>query len=179
MTARARIARLRADRSGVSAVEFAMVLPFLVTLFIGSYQVCDAVSAYRKVTATTRAVADLTSQYTTVTTSDVDTVLAASQQMLTPYKLNDAKIIVSQIKIDGNGVATVDWSQGKNVSGLTPGSAFTLPNQVKTNNTYLVVASVDFTYKPIASSSIVGTIPMRDQIILSPRASASITYRTS
>lgn len=172
--------RLTRDQRGVSIVEFAISLPFLLTLFIGSYQTCDAISAYRKVTTATRAVADLTSQYTSVTDADLDGILSASQQIMSPYKLSNAKLTISQIKIDSTtGASTVDWSRGLNVSGLTQGTAFNVPSSIQTKGTYLLIASIDYSYVPVAASSLIGTIPMHDQIILSPRSSAFITHRTS
>lgn len=169
--------RLLSDQRGVSLVEFAVVLPFLLTLYIGSYQVCDAISAYRKVTTSTRAVADLASQYTSVSSLDLATVLAASQQIMAPYQLGNAKLTVTQVKIDAGGNATVDWSHGLNVDGLTRGAAFTLPASIKVAGTSLIVASVDYNYAPVAASTLFGSIPMRDQIILSPRGSATIVCK--
>jgi len=163
------------DTRGVSAVEFALCLPFLITLYIGGYQLADAISAYRKVTTTARAVADLTSQYSQVTDTDLDTILSASQQIMSPYPLANAKLTISQIKIDANGNSTVDWSRGKNVSGLTPGASFNVPASIKQNNTYLIIAGVDYQYVPNLASTVIGTINMRDQVILSPRSVPNIT----
>ncbi len=181
------IGRLASDKRGASLIEFALVLPFLVTLYIGSYQVSDAISAYRKVTITTRALADLTSQATSVTYADLSSFLDASQQIMAPYKVSNARLSITQVKIDNDGNATVDWSCGKNIrnscgmgiSGLTPGSAFNLPANIKVAGTSLIVASVDYSYAPVAAGSIIGSIPMHDQIILSPRSSQTITLRTS
>lgn len=170
--------RLIHDRRGVSLVEFAICLPFLVLLYIGGYQLTDALSAYRKVTTTTRAVADLTSQYTSVSYDDLDTILDASAQVLAPYKISAGKVTVSQIYIDKNLNSTIDWSRGKNVSGLTPGTAFALPASVKLPDTYVIVAGIDYTYTPVAASNLIGTIPMRDQIIMGPRASSQVKLRT-
>lgn len=169
------IRRLISDRRGTSLIEFAICLPFLLTLFIGSYQLSDAISAYRKVTQTTRAVADLTSQYSSVNNASLDTILAASQQIMAPYNYNNAKMTITQVKIDASGNATVDWSRGLNVNALTPGAAFTVPTAIKVANTYIIVASTNYTYTPVTASGLIGTIPMQDQIILSPRTSASIT----
>lgn len=171
--------RLRADRRAVSAVEFALCLPFLATLYLGGYQLSDAISAYRKVTFTTRTIADLTSQYTSVTDTDLDTILNASQQVMSPYKTTNASMTISQIKIDSGGTATVDWSRGKNISGLTAGTAFSIPSSIRTPGTYLIVAAVNYNYVPVVASSLIGTIPMQDTIILSPRAVPSITKRAS
>ena len=166
------------DRRGVAASEFAMSLPFLVLLYIGGYQLSDAISAYRKVAVATRTVADLTSQYTSVSYDDIDEILNASAQVLSPYKISAAKITVSQIAISSSGVATVDWSRGKNISGLTRGTAFTLPASVRTPNSYVIVASINYTYTPVAASGMIGTIPFQDQIIMGPRASAEVDCRS-
>lgn len=170
------IRRLALETRAVSAVEFALCLPFLVTLYIGGYQLSDAISAYRKVTTTTRAVADLTSQYTAVTDSDLQTVLLAAQQIMAPYDLNNAKLTVSQIKIDGSGNATVAWSAGKNVNALTTGASFTLPAAIRQPNTYLIVAGVDYQYVPTLASTLIGSFTMRDQVILSARAAPCIKH---
>src|SRR5438045_1745239 len=97
--------RLLSDRRGVAAAEFAMSLPFLVLLYLGGYQLSDAISAYRKVAVATRTVADLTSQYTSVSDDEVNTILNASTQVLYPYKVSAAKVTVSQIKMDASGNA--------------------------------------------------------------------------
>lgn len=171
------IARLAQDQRGISLVEFALCLPFLITLYLGSYQLCDAISAYRKVTTATRAIADLTSQYSTVTDADLDGLLSASQQIMAPYKLSNARLTITQVKIDpSTGAATVAWSKGLNTSGLTVGDAFTVPASIKTKGSYLLVGSINYTYVPVAASSLLGTIPMKDQIILSPRTVACIKH---
>lgn len=169
---------LLSNRRGVAASEFALSLPFLVLLYIGGYQLSDAISAYRKVAVTTRTVADLTSQYTSVSDDDVNEILNASAQVLAPYKVSNAKILVSQITISSGGVATVDWSFGKNVTRLAQGTPFTLPASIRTPNTYVIVASTNYTYTPVTASGMIGTIPFQDQIIMGPRASVKVDCRT-
>lgn len=169
------IRRLIRDEHGLSVVEFAICLPFLVLLYVGSYQLSDAISAQRKVTIATRAIADLTSQYTTVTNTDLDQILAASQQIMAPYKYSAAQLTITQVKIASNGTATVDWSRGLNAAALTPGSTVTLANNIKKYHDYVLIAQTTYTYTPIAASSMIGTIPMHDEIVLSPRSSSSIT----
>jgi len=169
------IRRLFLDRSGTSAVEFAICLPFLILLYIGGYQLVDGLSAYRKVTATARTVADLTSQFTTVNDADLDTILNVSQKVMAPYRMNSATMTISQIRIDAAGLSTVEWSRGKNSAGLTVGSNFMIPAGIRTPNTWLIVASLNYNYVPNVGATLIGTIPMRDQIILNPRATARIT----
>jgi Flp pilus assembly protein TadG len=172
-----RIRGVSGDSRGAALVEFALVLPFLVLLFVGTYQFNDAISVNRKVTRATRTVADLTSQFTSVNTADLATILNATTQILAPYSTAGARMTVSQIKIDANGVATVDWSAGKNTSGLVKGTAFTLPVRIRQPNTWLIVASTDYAYVPAIAPQMIGSIPLSERIIMSPRASASVEKR--
>ena len=50
------------DTKGVSAVEFALVLPLMLTLYLGGAELAQAISASRKVTLVSRTVADLAAQ---------------------------------------------------------------------------------------------------------------------
>ena len=46
------LARLCRDRRGVSAVEFAMVAPLMIALYLGCVEISDGVAVDRKVTLT-------------------------------------------------------------------------------------------------------------------------------
>jgi len=54
--------RFLADKRGVSAIEFAMLLPLMVTLYLGGAEVSQAIAIDRKMTLVARTLADLTSQ---------------------------------------------------------------------------------------------------------------------
>ena len=59
--------RLFRESRAVAAVEFAFALPILLLLYVAGYQISDAISSYRKVTVATRTIADLATQFTSVT----------------------------------------------------------------------------------------------------------------
>lgn len=170
------VRRLCGDRRGISAVEFAFVLPLLVLIYVAGYQLSDAISAYRKVTIATRAIADLTTQYTSVADTDLDTVLSASQQIMTPYSADNAVSVVSEISVDASGNATVTWSRARptTATAQTVGAPYTLPSDIDQPNTSLIVASMTYDYVPRVAATIIGRIPMHEQIIMSPRRSPSI-----
>lgn len=173
------IARLARDTRAISATEFAIVLPFLVAMYLGGYQLSDAISAYRKVTTATRTVADLASQFSSVSDAELDTVLAASQQVMTPYKVANAQLIVSQVVVDDDGAVTVDWSRALNTTALKSGDPYTLPQTIKQNGTSLIVATIKYNYVPVVAPTLIGTIPMRDDILMSPRTSATVKKKAA
>ena len=56
-----RLRRLIGDERGVSAVEFALLLPLMLTLYLGAVEVSQGIGADRKVTLTARTIGDLVS----------------------------------------------------------------------------------------------------------------------
>jgi Flp pilus assembly protein TadG len=71
------LGRFAGDRRGVSAVEFALLALLMIALYFGSVEVSDGVIADRKVTLTAAALANLTAQVPTISTSDMSNILDA------------------------------------------------------------------------------------------------------
>lgn len=174
MRLRALPAALRDDDRGVALIEFAFSVPILILLFVGGYQISDAVFAYRKATAVARTVANLTSQYTTVADSDLDTILSASQQVLSPYAVASAEVRVTQVTIDASGNTKVNWSRGLNTTGYANCATFVIPSAYQQNSTTIIVADVTYHYVP-SFASIIGNIDLKEQVTMFPRKSTTIT----
>ncbi len=175
-TRRGRIFSIITDTSGAALIEFAMVVPVLITLYLGGFQLMDAVSVYRKVTTTTRSIADLSTQNTLVTDDSLQTILDASAQIMAPYKPTNGFYRVSLINVASDGTSTVLWSKSKDgTEQLTPGSPYSLPANIKQADLDLVVCDVTYTYKPIAFFGLLGNIPFSDRIYMLPRKSPTIT----
>ncbi|MCU6452714.1 pilus assembly protein [Sphingomonas sp. A2-49] len=175
MTGPSGMAAFHRDQRGAALIEFAFLLPFLALLFVGGYQISDAVFVHRKVTMTARTLADVTSQYTTVSTSDLDTILGSAQQVLSPYAMANAEMVVSQVVIDASGNATVAWSRGLNVAARAPGSSFYVPSAYRQNGATVIVADVTYRYRPTFASSYIGPLALTEQVTMYPRKSSSIT----
>lgn len=167
---------LRRDERGIALIEFAFVLPFLALLFVGAFQLLDAISAYRKVGRTVRTLADLTTQNTTITGPQADEILNAAQQVMTPYSLGAASMRISQVQTDASGRATVSWSRALNGTRLTPGAAVTIPAQLAGANKYYIYSEITYTYTPMVASTFIGTIPLSQTIFMSPRNSSFVAY---
>jgi Flp pilus assembly protein TadG len=177
LIARARrpLRRFLRDKRGISAVEFAMLLPLMVTLYLGGVEVSQAVAVDRKVTLVGRSLGDLVAQATNVTTSDITNILAASAAIVVPYDDSKLKITVSSVKIDSTGVAKIAWSDTKNGTPRAVGSTVTLPAALNTNGTWLIWAEVEYAYTPAIGYVITGTMNLKDQIYMRPRLSDCVT----
>lgn len=172
--------RLAGDQRGLALIEFAMVLPVLLLLYLAGYQIQDALSCNRKVTIATRAIADLTTQYSVLTPGQTDDILNASKQIMAPYNVANATLQVVEVYTDTKGQTTVQWCRtpGQDCASLTKGTAYTLPTTIKTNDTYMIVAKVIYAYKPAVTFSVVKPLTLGDVIYMSPRVSKSVDRTT-
>ena len=175
---RQRLARCAHDERGVSAVEFALLLPLMVTLYLGGVEVSQGLTIDRKVTLVARTVADLAAQTPSITNSDMTNILNASTAVLSPYSTDLVKVTVSQVTIDDKGKATIAWSDSKNGTARAKGSTITLPSALNIPNSSLIWGEVAYEYKPVIGYVITGTMTLTDQIYMRPRLSESV-QRTS
>ncbi len=168
--------RLARDTRGVSAVEFALIAPLMVSLYLGCVEISDGVSAQRKVTLIASTLANLTAQSTSLSTSDVSNILDASTAIIYPYSSSTLKMTISCIAVDANKNATVKWSVTRNGTALS--GSVTLPTALQVANTQLVYSQASYGYKPAIGYTITGTLTLSEQMYMMPRITAP-TYNTT
>jgi Flp pilus assembly protein TadG len=177
---RHRLLQFRRDQRGVSAVEFALLLPLMITLYLGGVEVSQAISIDRKVSLTARAVADLVARTTAVNAAEMTNILDAATTVTAPYSSANIKVKVSQVYIKADGSSTVDWGAAKNTSKRNKNDPVTVPSALKMagKDSYLIWAEVEYGYKPTIGYVITGTLNLTDQIYMRPRMSDSVTGPT-
>jgi len=173
------LSSLHRDQRGVSAVEFAMLLPLMVTLYLGAVEISQGVGINRKVTLTARTVADLASQVSSINTTDMSNMLSAASSVVAPFPVNQLKVTVSAVSIDANSVPKVTWSCTLNGTKRSVGSTVTMPTALKIANTQLIWSEVSYNYVPTIGYVITGPLNLTDQIYMRPRLSDSVTGPTS
>ena len=169
------LSRLGRDQRGVSAVEFALLLPLMLTLYLGAVEISQAIGIDCKVTLTSRTVADLASQISSLASSDMSNILAASSSVIAPYDSTKLKVTVSEVTIDSNSKATVTWSCTLGGTAHAVGSAVTLPSALNVANTSLIWGEATYAYTPTIGYVVTGTLNLSDHIYMSPRVSSSVS----
>ena len=170
-----RIRQCRADQRGVAAVEFALILPFLLLLYLGSVELTQGIMVDRQVALTADTVTNIVAQYTTISAShQLPDILNASAQIFSPNPASAATVVVSLIAVDGSGKATVSWSQALNGSALTQGQTITIPSNLDIPNTTLVYGQATYAYTPWFDFIGIGTLNLSSSVYMSPRASSTI-----
>jgi Flp pilus assembly protein TadG len=167
-----RLRNFARDRHGVSAVEFAIIAPMMVGLYLGSVEISNGIGIDRKVTLTAGAIANLSAQVATISSDDMTDILKAGTAIMAPYSTGPLKITISCISIDGNKTAKVKWSETKNGTKRSTGSTITLPPALDVANTQLLFSEVSYAYQPTIGYAITGKLTLSDTMYMSPRISA-------
>jgi Flp pilus assembly protein TadG len=173
-TAADRIRRLVRDERGVSAVEFAMLLPLMLALYLGSVEISQGIAADRKVTLTSRTIGDLVSQASSINNADMTNALNAATAVMAPYPVAKVKLTVSSVIIDNQGNATIDWSDTLHGTARAKGAPVTVPTALKIPNSSLIWSEAEFAYTPTIGYILSGTLTLKDQIYMRPRLSDKV-----
>ena len=155
---RSALPRLARNASGMAAVEFALLLPLLLLIYLGGFDVMRMVRAADKVESASKTLADLTAQEPNYAdpASEISTLIQASAIAASPFNDANLTITVSAIDLSVNGTtcctAKVNWSitQGgtlrpcnKTLRQIGPTDAWaidTIPAKIGTQGIVLVNA---------------------------------------
>jgi Flp pilus assembly protein TadG len=168
--------RFVASTRGVAAIEFAMVLPILSVMFLATFDGGRAIATYMKVRSATYALAAITNQYATIQSADMMAILGATSVVMAPYNTATPSVTVSQIKINGSGVAKIEWSANQGGTARTVGTSITPPSAMIVDNSYLILAEVTNTFTPLFGFFGSGGISFSDNLYVTPRSVSCVIY---
>ncbi len=149
--------RFRRDGRGVAAIEFALILPILVLLTLGCFEVPRYVLLWQRLERAASGVSDLVAQADEPLLANQATdIFSAAKIMMQPYAIfNNGNIVVTSINNPTGGTGVKNTWRISCPSGVTgslgainatptlpAGLAPTLDNEV-------LVTEVAFTFKPV------------------------------
>ena len=177
---RRRAFELRGNNSGVAAVEFAMIIPLMAMMLVGTSEFAAGVAVDRKVTLMARTLSDLTSQNTSVTDTQLTNFFNASKAIMTPYSSTPVQGTITELYINPTTLkARVQWSQG--AATHSPGDIIDIPDALKIGGTYLIYSEVKYNYVPGVAWFInkVDGITLSDYTFTRPRQGLCVMYKTT
>lgn len=142
---------------GVAAVEFALILPFMLLLYIGSLELSQLIVVDRRVSTITGAMGDLVSRVDgEIANATLTDYFKAAEKIITPFPTTGLEQVVTCLEVSSAGVVKVKWSKGYN--GGAPhvvDANYTLPTAMinvakdATKTTYVIVSETAYGYKPL------------------------------
>jgi Flp pilus assembly protein TadG len=163
------------DRSGLSAVEFALLLPVMLTLYIGTAELGEGWAVDFKSALAARTAADLASQYVSIDGATMTSILGAGATVVSPYSAANMTVTVSEITTDAKGNGKITWSCSLNGTARTVGSSVTLPTALKQASISVIWGEVTYPFTPTLGYVVTGTISMYQSVYFFPRMANSVT----
>jgi Flp pilus assembly protein TadG len=155
--------RLRRDDEAVAAVEFALIVPFLITLYFGSIEAAALFTVDKRIDSISSTIGDLVAQWdpaegdlTTGTSGTLTDYMNASTGILSPYSTSGLKIVVTLVQVKDNGTTRILWSKANAAGTAKTGTTYT--DLASTSNTQMntvsrggcvIAAEVSYSYLPL------------------------------
>ena len=171
-----RIRRFTSDAEGVTAVEFALIAPFLVMLYLGSIELSLLLRADRTVTSTSASLGDLTARLKTVSDDDMQQMYAAAVAMMQPHDAASARMRLSSVEDNGDGILRVTWSEGYNMAPYAVGDVVTVPSGIVPTPGSVIVSEVAFDYTSSIGYMFSTARTLSDTFYLRPRLIDTIAH---
>ena len=187
--------RFRRADDGVAYLEFAVCLPFLMLLLMGSIEIGRYIIIAQKVEKTTITISDVVSQGQTVSTADLNNLIYASSQVMLPYSMGvNGYVIISSVTQNGtysaSNPALVSWqynSSGTNGSWIQTshvgavGYSAALPSGMTLNaGDNVIVTEMFYNYLPlITTNGVISGTTIYKTAVFKPRLGALSTLSSS
>ncbi len=177
------------DQRGVSAVEFALLLPVMILIYAGVADVSRGVDANRKISRVASMVGDLISRQISVMPAQLDDLFKIGATLMIPSG-TAPEIRVSFIKVEQvvpeekKLTVKLDWSQ--KTAGFKESSNRVdrenkqtyLPENLRQEPMNYIRVEAQYTYKPLLSA-VLPDLAMEEIYYISPRYSDTIRYGIS
>jgi Flp pilus assembly protein TadG len=191
-----------ADPRGVSAVEFALIAPLLIVIFMGLSDLTTATLAQLHVNRAAQGTADVVaSQQNLTLATDMPNMFNAATYFMTPYSATPLSVLITDIYYDGTSATygKVYWSCAMNGLGSTgspqltpytwntqfqyvPGmSGQNIENVLWTNNaaaigTSVIVVQTSYSFSSPSSFIIKGVHTMTSSYATIPRITNYVSF---
>ncbi|MBI1180462.1 MAG: hypothetical protein GC201_07870 [Alphaproteobacteria bacterium] len=167
------------DRRGVAALEFALIVPVLVIMLLGTSETVDLMTVDRKVTMVTSSAADLVARVREIDTAGLSEVFSAAESIMQPYPTSDGKlsIRVTSITMDSSNHKTVQWSAATaGTSTYSTGSSYSksVPDGVLAANESVIMAEIEYDYPGPPTDFLIGGRTMKSTYYAKPRRSRTV-----
>ena len=174
--------RFRHEERAVAAVEFALIVPFLITLYLGSIEAAALFTVDKRINSISSTIGDLVAQWdpedgdlTTGSGGTLPDYLSAATGILAPYSTSGLKIVVTLVQVKNNGTTKVLWSKA-NAAGTvkTTGNSYTdLGTTTQMNSVSrggcVIAAEVSYSYKPILGAVFTTALNLKHTNYFLPR----------
>jgi Flp pilus assembly protein TadG len=137
----------RKDTSGSILVEFAILAPIMVVLFLGTFEVTLAVRAKMKLNNAAQAFATMIAAQSSLTSATLTNLCNGAKMVMTPFSTATFKAAVSSVTKPAGSAVAADWhytacGSATAISGPTTLAAALVPG----DGDSVIIVQATYTY---------------------------------
>ncbi len=190
-----RLGRFPQAADGAAAVEFAIILPVMALLYLGTTEVTTLLMMDRKVTIATHMMSDIMGRSSKLDPQTLEQVVAVGNTILAPFDASDLTVTITSVvvrEVGGNGKgpkakpdveARVCWSRKSKGRGKALGHGraeneliSTLPAGFDVPGMSFTLTEVENLYKPMVGDAITGEIRLTEIMAQPARGDDQVEY---
>ena len=176
------------QRTGEIVIEFALVLPMMITVLSGIFETTMFYVAHNSLTRTAGVLDDLIARQSDALTksqisANVQAYFSSTPKMIEPFSVSPCKMVVSLVYNNGQtnnpSNMRISWQETYQaaVSKLgSPGSfPADMPNNLQvTSDMEVLVMELFYDYTPLLFDDFFGTIPIYETFVYVPRTGSLV-----
>jgi Flp pilus assembly protein TadG len=148
---------LKTGEKGSVLIELALVVPALLVLVSGGFEITRYALLYQKINRIAVSMADLASQAKQISNTDIVGLFDAVTTIGQPFDMaTNGEVIVTSVSLDADGDPTVNWQRNGGGAYMgaskigSPGAAATLPaGFVVHEGDTVIIAEAFYDYAPV------------------------------
>lgn len=171
--------------TGVAAVEFALVVPLMLSVYLGCTEAAALLTADRKVQSVAGAIGDLVARTNkAIGQAQLTDYFLASTSIMAPYGTSGLVQTVTAVSVDDEGEATVLWSTryengalSNTVAEHPKGAPYDLPAEmtaIAVGQT-VIAAEVKYGYRPLLGLVFKEALDLNRSALFMPRFGEAIS----
>jgi hypothetical protein len=151
------VRRFAVQRDGVAALELALLLPVLIFILLGAFEMPRALLIYEKVTRVSAEIGDLTARQDSMIASQLTDLFSAADEIMSPFSFKTyGTVVVSSLTQATGKDAVISWQCSSDTTLLLSskigkkGDKPVLPNGLTVGaGDNVIVAEVFYKYSPV------------------------------
>ena len=166
------------DARGIAAVEFGYLVPVILLMLVGVFEVSRAVLMDRRLGLVTTMVADLVGREEKMTAADLTAVYKIVNEVMSPFDASTLKVSVIPVKASptdatNTRVYPATTNRPSYNGGTQPAkcAAYGMTAGLVPKGASVIVIETKYKYTPIFPNYIYGSADWTDKAVVSPRHS--------
>ncbi|MGI9392909.1 MAG: TadE/TadG family type IV pilus assembly protein [Parvibaculales bacterium] len=172
--------RLWFCKKGIAAVEFALIAPILLVIFLGLVDIVQLLRMNYRLARVAETGADITSRCMSVNNSYMAMIMDAARAGAAPINLRAVALTISVLEMQANNTkGKIVWSRKTGTgSGRMVGEELDiLPTSTAiSDGDHIVFAEAEYVYQGLLSSFFMGDVTLNETALFFPRFSDTISH---